>query len=128
MNNSNKVWSPKTVPNNLQTVLAVSAAWPLTPAQYRQAMAAKVERLFAAEPDHGRAALEMSDEGLPEMAAIARNQPPKDWPMAVMMSDSMMVLMNNIKWEKEGPTPILQLLHVRENLKDESLASLIEQM
>ena len=128
MNNMKTVWAPKTVPEELQPILAVQASWPMTAPQFREMMAQKVVDLFAQEQDQGRAALEMSEEHLPEMALIARTRLAREWPQALMQSDSMDAVMSKIRWDQEGPTTAIRQRQIQEILQDQSLASLIERL
>ena len=53
-----------------------------------------LQRLIQADPREARDAMEMSQEHLPEIYPIARNQPQSQWPQALMNSDSMHSLLN----------------------------------
>ena len=128
MNNMKTVWAPKTVPEELQPILAVQASWPMTAPQFRETLARKIADLCAQEPDQGRAALEMSDEQFPEMALIAKTRLPREWPQALMQSDSMDAVISKIQWSKEGPMPLQDQREMTELLQDQSLASLIESL
>lgn len=124
------VWAPRTVPEELQALLAVEASWPLTPGQHRSLMESKVSKLFEeAGPEDARQAMEMSEEYSPETALIARNLPVKAWPEALMWSDSMGAMLARINWEKEGPLKSAALkLDLLDQMEEQSLQSLIESL
>jgi hypothetical protein len=130
MDNMKRVWAPRTVPEELQAVLAVEATWPITPSQHESLMRSKIVRLFEeAGPREAHDALEMSEEHFPEMALIARNQMQKDWPDALMDSDTMGAMLARIKWAKEGPlTSEAVKMDLLEQMEEQSLRSLIESL
>ncbi|GAA4031992.1 hypothetical protein [Actimicrobium antarcticum] len=130
MDDMKKVWAPRTVPEELQALLAVEASWPITPGQHQSLMESKVAKLFQeAGPVGARQALEMSEEHFPEMALIARNQSAKAWPEALMWSDSMQAMLSRIQWSKEGPLKSEALkLDLLDQMEEQSLQSLIESL
>lgn len=130
-----RYWAPKSAPSNVQMILAVDRGKAtdkaLDEAVYRSLMAAKVQKLVAeAGPQATVAALEMSVETMPELAAIRANEPQKDWPTAMMNSESMMGLMNKIDWMNEtGNRPVLPTqAEIKSALHEQTLDELIEQL
>lgn len=140
MNASRRYWAPKTAPSNVRLILAVdlgpdAAAAPagspsaVTETRHREAMAAKVARLVAQAGEEAAAVLEASAENLPELEAIRSSQPQAEWPTALMNSESMMALLNQIDWTREGkgPTPLNPTqAAIKSALREQTLRDLIE--
>jgi hypothetical protein len=95
----------------------------LTPKEEgRFLLAQHLRRLVDADPEAARWALEMAQEGLPEMYQIAQDQPAKYWAEAVMSSDSMHSLMARDRSPKEQEELMQSLLQT------EDLQSLLERL
>jgi hypothetical protein len=129
MGNLNAAWFPQTAPMELHAVLVVAGSWPMTPGHHWNLMTAKVADLFAQESrEDAQRAMKMSEEELPELALIARNQLSKDWPQALMFSDTMQAALNKISWDQEKPIPPSEMMDVIEALRNQSLMELIESL
>ncbi|WP_300661820.1 hypothetical protein [Hydrogenophaga sp.] len=63
-----------------------------------------LKALVEADPKEARAAMEMSQEHLPEVFQIAKMYSPREWPQALMNSDSMNSLLSR------SPSPVKELL------------------
>jgi len=86
---------------------------------YRDLLARKLQDAIQLEPEEARAAMEMSQEHLPEIFQIAQDQPPKYWGTALVMSDTVSSLLNRIDWRQPGSL---------ENLPPQSLLEVLEQL
>ena len=132
MNASSRYWAPKTPPSNVKLILSVdrgtAAQAALDEATYRSLMGEKVARLVAEAGPGAAEILDASAENLPELAAIRANQPEASWPAALMGSDLMMQLLNQINWAKEkGSRPMLPLpSEIKSALREQTLRELIE--
>lgn len=132
MNASSRYWAPKTPPSNVKLILSVdrgiAEAGALDAATYRSLMSEKVARLVEQAGPEAAAILEASSEILPELAAIRDSEPKASWPTALMNSDLMMQLLNQINWAKEvGPRPMLPLpSEIKTALREQTLRDLIE--
>ncbi len=86
---------------------------------YRDLLARKLQKAVDLEPREALAAMEMSQEHLPEIFQIAQDQPPKYWGTALVMSDTVSTLWSRIDWGQPGSL---------ENLPLQSLREVLEQM
>lgn len=129
MTSTVKYWAPRTVEPNLVSLLAVKVpgSQEMTPQLHRILMDKKVEELFGKETEQGaRADLQMSEEHLPELFAISKREPPKNWPTAVMFSDQMSERMHRINWSLETSGESLPQDEIKEMLEEQTLQSLLE--
>lgn len=102
---------------------------PMTPELHRMLMQDKLEQLVAeAGEDEARAALEMSAEVAPAMWAIAENEPVSNWPIAILNSDPMTEQMHKINWSRETRGNPLPAAEIKEALREQTLASLLEML
>ena len=127
-----RYWSPVSVEPSLFALLAVENTTGLSmdDVLHRQLMEEKVIRLFEeAGRDEAQAALEMSAEQAPELWSIREYRPRREWPLAVMDSDTMMARLNQIDWGTEtsrSPAYHPTQEEIAEMLAEQTLRSLLE--
>lgn len=121
MSHTNHYWIPA---GDLSEGQALLLAVPLKakpdPQAYPALLAQKLQSLIDQDEKAAQAALEMSQEHLPELYQIARDQFPKWWGTSLTYSDSMHSLISRIDWSKPGEIQSL----VGESSLDELLESL----
>jgi hypothetical protein len=111
MNSSTKAFQP-------QKINSVSERpQPLTQREIDHSNLLKhLRKLVEADPKEARAAMEMSQEHLPEIYLIAQDQPERYWADALMNSDSMQILLS------------LSPHQAKELLQEQDLRSLLEKI
>lgn len=126
---SGRCWAPRTVDRLWMPLLAVPVRGnpPMDQELHRSLMLQKVEVLVEeAGLEGARAALEMSAEHAPEMWAIASNELERFWPIAILNSDRMAQRLRMIDWSKEGRGRPVPQAEIKEALREQSLASMLE--
>jgi hypothetical protein len=68
----------------------------MTPDLYRSLLAAKLDRLVAADPQEARQVMEMSVEQAPELYEIAQQQAPAQWGQAMVQGETLMPLLAQV--------------------------------
>lgn len=103
MSNTSNYWIPAgDLSEGQAMLLAVPATAKPDRLAYRGMLARKLQDLVDESPQLARAALEMSQEHLPELYQIAQDQPPKWWGTSLTNSDSMASLLSRLDWSKPG--------------------------
>lgn len=103
MDSSSKAWQPPGLQAPMSELLAVPAPKPpVTRGLYLSLLEAKLAELVEADPRAAKQALEMSQEGAPELWAIAEQYPRSQWASALVRSDSMGRLLAAVQWEQPG--------------------------
>ena len=121
MSNTSNYWIPAgDLSEGQAMLLAVPATAKPDRLAYRGMLARKLQDLVDESPQLARAALEMSQEHLPELYQIAQDQPPKWWGTSLTNSDSMHSLVSHLDWSKPGKVQPLP--------QQDSLRSLLEQL
>lgn len=122
MNTSPQAWLPagQDLSREQSRLLSVPTRSKPTPSLYRDLLARKLQVLIDADPKEAQRAMEMSREQAPELWMIAENEPRRNWGQALMSSDSMQILLNQVDWSLPGM--------VREAPTEQSLIELLEQI
>ena len=128
MTNSSRYWAPRSAPSELMPLLAVEmpVQQQMTQALHRELMREKLMRLFAKEKAQAPRLLEMSQEELPELQLIKETEPASNWPTAVLMSEVMTNRLSQIDWKLESRGQPVPQAEIREALRQQTLASLLE--
>ena len=122
-------WWPQTVDESLQSALAVQTTESeMTPQLHNLLMESKLRRLVQ-EDETPRETMMMSWESHPEMYQIGIDTEVRNYPSAIMWSDSMGALMSKIIWSLET-TEIQeeQQETIQESVEEQSLMSILEKM
>jgi hypothetical protein len=89
----------------------------LTRHRYSELLRSRIACLIAEDSLEAKRLLESSPEHSPELNEIAMIGRPEEWADQVMMSDSMMILLNRIGWQVDGDL---------QKISDDELPSLAE--
>jgi len=118
--NTARYWVPEgsLTPGQAKALAVLATAKP-DRQMYSTLMARTLQHLIDQSPETAQDALEMSQEHLPEMHQIARENSPREWAQAVTNSDSMDSLRSRIDWSLPGTV---------QSLPEQSLDSVLEQM
>jgi hypothetical protein len=73
----------------------------MTYLRFMELLQDRLEELISADPESARHWLNGSFEYSPDLFTIATYNPPRDWPMQIMMSDQVTIRLNDIDWERD---------------------------
>lgn len=101
MQKPKRVWQPEDRRGNVLEALAVPFNGLLiTPNLFKSLLEDRLRDLVQADPQQAERQLQMSAEHMPELYLIARNNPPRDYPQQIVMSDQMQIILNRIDFQK----------------------------
>jgi TPR repeat protein len=94
------VWIPETRDGSRLSALAVPYRdGKMTQQRFKNLLQDRLEELISAAPEEARHWLTGNLEYSPDLYTIASYNTPKDWPIQILMSDEVMIRLNDIDWD-----------------------------